>query len=104
MRFRVFRLQKAITHLKVLQIFKQNALIEASLQTGRTHQIRVHLAHIKHPVVGDEAYGFKKQRFNLQGQALHSKFIEFTHPETNKTLHFETDYPTYFQCVLDKIK
>ncbi|MDN5317827.1 MAG: rRNA synthase, partial [Thermoanaerobacterium sp.] len=70
----------ALTLYKVLERYKNNSLIEATIKTGRTHQIRVHMSYIGHPIVGDEVYGYKKQRFNLLGQALHSKLLGLVHP------------------------
>lgn len=92
--------KKAITHFNVIERFKNNTLIEAELETGRTHQIRVHMAYINHPVVGDPTYGFKKQKFNLNGQLLHAKIIGFEHPRTEKYLEFNSNLPEDFLRVL----
>ena len=92
--------RNAITHFKVLERFKNNTLIEAKLETGRTHQIRVHMAYIGHPLVGDPVYGYKKQRFNLKGQALHAKTLGFVHPTTNKYMEFNVSPPEYFEKLL----
>lgn len=90
----------AITHFKVLERYPRNTLIEARLETGRTHQIRVHMASIKHPLVGDEVYGFKKQKFNLNGQALHAKTLGFNHPRTGEYVEFTSNIPEEFEKVL----
>ncbi len=81
--------------------FRNNALLKVNLKTGRTHQIRVHMAHISHPVVGDKTYGYKKQRFNLEGQLLHAAQLEFVHPITNKVVEFSAPLPDDFKKVLD---
>lgn len=84
--------KEAITHIKVLERFKSNTLVEAKLETGRTHQIRVHMAHIRHPVLGDPLYGTKKDG----RQFLHAKALGFEHPMTREALRFETELPEYF--------
>lgn len=76
--------KRAITHYKVIKRFKNNTLIKCILETGRTHQIRVHMAYIGHPLVGDPVYGYKKQRFKLGGQLLHAEKLGFIHPATGK--------------------
>ena len=92
----------AITHFKVLEQFKQNTLIECILETGRTHQIRVHLAYINHPVVNDPAYG--KGKATDFGQMLHSKSIKFKHPRTGKEIFFEIDPPKEFTDKLEELR
>ena len=94
--------KKAITDFKVIKTFANKTLVEFSLQTGRTHQIRVHCKWLGHPIVGDDVYG--KAEKNLKGQLLHSYFIQFSHPRTNEVMHFEAALPTYFQEYLDKLK
>ncbi len=94
--------KEAITHFKVLEQFKNNTLIECILETGRTHQIRVHLAYIGHPVTNDPAYNKKKA--TEFGQMLHSKSIQFKHPRTNKELYFEVEPPQEFQAELEKLR
>lgn len=89
--------KEAVTHFKVLERFKNTTLIECILETGRTHQIRVHLAYIKHPVLNDPTYGKAKTEF---GQMLHSKSIRLKHPRTGKELFFEIEPPKEF---LDKL-
>lgn len=94
--------RNAITHYKVLEQFNHSALVEFELKTGRTHQIRVHSKYLGHPVVGDLTYGFKKQKYKLNGQLLHSKVLIFTHPKTNEIMRFESELPDYFSEVLQK--
>lgn len=96
--------KEAVTHFKVLERFKNNTLVECRLETGRTHQIRVHMAYIHHPLIGDPVYGHKKQRFKLQGQALHAKILGFIHPTTGKYMEFNSQLPAYFEEVLDKLR
>ena len=93
----------SVTHFKVLERFKDATLIECKLETGRTHQIRVHMDYIKHPVVNDPVYGNRKI-FNDFGQMLHSKSIRFVHPVTNEELFFEVDAPKEFYEILDSFK
>ena len=95
--------RRAITHYKVVKRFKEYTLCEFSLKTGRTHQIRVHAKHIGHPVVGDKEYGYKNQKFNLNGQLLHAKTLEFVHPKTNSLVSFSCPLPDYFENILKKI-
>lgn len=96
--------KRAVTHYKVLERFQSNTLVECNLETGRTHQIRVHMAKIGHPLVGDLVYGYKKQRFNLVGQALHAKMLGFIHPTTKKHMEFTSPLPDYFEKLIDKLK
>lgn len=97
----VFR--DAVTHFKVLERFSQYTLIEAQLETGRTHQIRVHMAYIKHPVVGDEVYSSGKNPFSITGQALHAINLELSHPETGERMKFYAALPDYFSSALRKL-
>lgn len=94
----------AITHYKVLERFAvANATyIELTLETGRTHQIRVHMAYLGHPVLGDPVYGRKKDPYKLKGQALHAKVLGFKHPTNNKYLEFDSPLPQYFQQLLER--
>lgn len=94
----------AITDFTVIKRYKNYTLCEFSLKTGRTHQIRVHAKHIGHPIVGDKEYGYKNQKFNLDGQLLHAKRLEFIHPSTNERVGFDSSIPEYFQKVLDSLK
>lgn len=96
--------KEAITNYKVLDRFKSNTLVECRLETGRTHQIRVHMAHLHHPLIGDQVYGYKKQKFKLQGQALHAKNLGFIHPTTGEYMEFDSQLPEYFQDILDKLR
>ena len=92
----------AITHFRVLKQYKENTLLECILETGRTHQIRVHLAYIGHPVNNDPTY-CKKKATDF-GQMLHSKYIEFIHPRTNKLLSFTVDAPKEFQDKINELE
>lgn len=92
--------KNALTHFKVIERFEKYTLIEAKLETGRTHQIRVHMTYINHPVVGDPVYGYKNQKFNLQGQLLFAKKIGFIHPRSGEYLEFEAELPEYFTKIL----
>ena len=92
----------AITHFRVLKQYKENTLLECILETGRTHQIRVHLAYIGHPVNNDPTY-CKKKATDF-GQMLHSKYIEFLHPRTNKLLSFTVDAPKEFQDKINELE
>lgn len=94
----------AVTHYKVLERFGQYTYIQCELETGRTHQIRVHMASIGHPLVGDPVYGPAKQPFKTDGQMLHAKVFGFIHPSTNEYMEFETDLPEYFQLILEKLR
>ena len=94
----------AITDYHVEKRFNGYTLCRFDLQTGRTHQIRVHSKHLGHPVVGDKVYGVKKQKFNLNGQLLHAFRLSFVHPVTLKTMTFEAPLPDYFKEILDKLK
>jgi 23S rRNA pseudouridine1911/1915/1917 synthase len=92
--------RSAVTRYRVIKRYKAQTLVECVLETGRTHQIRVHMAHIGHPVVGDPVYGHKKQRFKLEGQLLHAKKLGFIHPSTREYVEFESPLPDYFVKVL----
>lgn len=92
--------KKAVTHYRVLERFENNTLIEAELETGRTHQIRVHMAYIGHPVVGDTVYGYRKQRFDTNGQLLHARVLGFIHPSKKEYVEFEAPLPDYFEKIL----
>lgn len=97
----------ARTDYTVLEQFrgKDNyAMVQCDLHTGRTHQIRVHMAYIKHPVVGDPVYGSKNQKFNLAGQLLHARKLSFEHPRTHEIMQFEAPLPDYFIAVLENLR
>lgn len=96
--------KNAVTHYEVINRFKKYTLIRLKLETGRTHQIRVHMSHIGHPLLGDIVYGNQKQPFNLTGQTLHAKILGFLHPTTNKYMEFETHLPNYFEDILKKLQ
>ena len=96
--------KEAIPHFKVLKRFEEYTLLELKIDTGRTHQIRVHMAEIGHPVVGDYIYSNGKNPFNVIGQMLHSKEIKFIHPKTKEKVSFEAPIPKYFQDVLDNLE
>ena len=96
--------REAVTHYRVLQRYKGYTHIELTLETGRTHQIRVHMAHIGHPVAGDPVYGGKKYLASLGGQCLHAFYISFVHPVTQKTLTFSAPLPEYFTAFLSRLE
>jgi len=92
--------KEAVTHFIVLERYNNYTLIQAQLETGRTHQIRVHMSYIKHPVTGDPVYGSRNQKYKLNGQLLHAKTIGFIHPNTKKYMEFNSELPDYFNNVL----
>ena len=99
----------AITHIKVTERFGKYTLVKAILETGRTHQIRVHMAYIHHPLVGDELYGFRKQSDKVEGvkvsgQLLHAGTLGFVHPSTGEYMEFHSDLPEVFETVLEKLR
>ena len=96
--------KEAITHYKVLERFGQATYIECRLETGRTHQIRVHMASLGHPLLGDTVYGSSKNPYHLQGQALHAMILGFVHPITGEYLEFEAPLPEYFSKLLEKLR
>lgn len=91
----------AITHYTVLKRFRDYTYVQFKLETGRTHQIRVHMAHINHPLLGDDQYTNRKSKFNLTGQCLHAKTIGFIHPSTKEYVEYEVEEPEYFKHLLD---
>ena len=95
--------KEAITHYKVLKSHGKYTLIECQLETGRTHQIRVHMTSINHPLLGDEVYGPKNCPYNLQGQVLHAKTLGFIHPTTKEYVEFDSELPEYFQKLVDNL-
>lgn len=96
--------KEAVTHYKVIQRFKNYTYIQCQLETGRTHQIRVHMASIKHPLLGDQVYGPQKNPFKLQGQSLHAKIIGIIHPRTNAYIEADAPLPEYFEKLLKKLE
>lgn len=96
--------KEAITHFKVLKRYGDYTLLKLKIDTGRTHQIRVHLAKIGHPVVGDETYSNGKNEFNVHGQMLHSTYLKFKQPITGEELEMRAPLPEYFQKVLEQLK
>ena len=93
--------KEAVTHFKVIKRYYDYTLLRVKIDTGRTHQIRVHMAKIHHPVIGDEVYSNGKNEFNVKGQLLHSTILEFKHPRTGEKLHFEAPLPDEFKNVLE---
>ena len=94
----------AVTHYRVLERFGEYTYIECELETGRTHQIRVHMASIGHPVLGDAVYGPAKCPFKLQGQTLHAKILGIRHPSTREYMEFDAPLPEYFVGLLHRLK
>ena len=98
--------KNAVTYIKVLERFKKSGytLVEATLETGRTHQIRVHMSYIGYPLLGDEVYGKAKNEFGVEGQMLHAKVLGFTHPITKSYLEFNQEEPEEFKQVLNTLR
>ena len=96
--------KEAITHFKVIKRFKNYTYIQCQLETGRTHQIRVHMSSIKHPLVGDSVYGPAKCPFKLQGQTLHAKILGIEHPRTGEYIEADAPLPEYFTTLLKKLE
>ena len=96
--------RSAVTHYKVLERFGDYTYIECELETGRTHQIRVHMASIGHPILGDKIYGPAKCPFKLEGQTLHAKILGITHPSTGKYIEFDAPLPEYFIKLLSTLR
>lgn len=96
--------KEAITHYRVLERFGNATYIECQLETGRTHQIRVHMASIGHPLLGDSTYGSLKNPYHLQGQALHAMVLGFLHPVTKEYMEFTAPLPEYFLKLLEKLR
>ena len=95
--------REAITHFKVLERFGDYTYVACQLDTGRTHQIRVHMASIGHPILGDEVYGSRKKT-SLEGQVLHAKTLGFIHPKTNEYMELDAQLPTYFIELIEKLR
>ncbi len=96
--------RNAITHFEVLERYKGFTFLKIKLETGRTHQIRVHMASINHPLLGDEVYGPKSKPFKSNGQFLHAGTLGFNHPITNEYIEFTSELPDYFKDALDKLR
>lgn len=96
--------RRAVTHYRVLKNFKNFAYIECQLETGRTHQIRVHMSSIGHPLLGDDVYTSAKSPYRLEGQTLHARVLGFIHPRTNEYVEFEAPLPEYFRKILTDLK
>ena len=94
----------AVTHYRVLEVFRGFALCEFELETGRTHQIRVHMASRRHPLLGDAVYGGANSRYPLEGQTLHAMVIGFVHPVTGAYMEFLAPLPDYFEQLLKKLR
>lgn len=94
----------AVTHFEVISRFNKYTLLKLQLETGRTHQIRVHLAYIGFPIVGDDLYGRKNNEFNIHGQLLHAKKLVFIHPKFDEMMEFEADLPEDFKKILKKLE
>ena len=92
--------KEAVTHFRVLERFDKYTLLELKIDTGRTHQIRVHMSYIGFPVVGDLVYSNGKNEFGVEGQMLHAKRLEFVHPTTNKKMELEAELPDYFKEII----
>lgn len=97
--------KEAVTHYRVLQRFRRFTFVECQLETGRTHQIRVHMASIGHPLLGDQVYGPAKMPFSgLQGQTLHAGVLGIIHPSTGEYMEFTAPLPAYFEAILKKLE
>lgn len=95
--------KQALTHFEVLKRYSKYTLFKIKIDTGRTHQIRVHMAEIGHPVIGDMIYSNGKNEFGVEGQMLHAKSLDFKHPITGKELHLEAELPEYFKKILEEL-
>ena len=95
--------KEAITHFDVIKRYKDYTLLDIKIDTGRTHQIRVHMAQIGYPIVGDITYSNGKNPFGVVGQMLHARSLEFIHPITNKKMYLEAPMPKYFEDVLEQL-
>jgi len=96
--------REAFTTYRVLERFSGYSLVECVLKTGRTHQIRVHMSHLGHPIVGDPVYGAKKEAFSLKGQLLHAYKVGFLHPRSGEYMEFESPLPEYYEKILEKLR
>ena len=96
--------REAVTHYRVLERFRKHTYVECRLETGRTHQIRVHMAHIGHPLLGDTVYGSSRDEGKLNGQCLHAMVLGFVHPTTGEYLEFCAPLPEYFEQLLEQLR
>ncbi len=96
--------RRAVTHFKVLERFADTTLLELRLETGRTHQIRVHMSYIGHPLVGDNVYGRKKQKYDFEGQALHAGTLGFIHPGTGEYVEYKAKPPEEFERLIERLR
>ena len=102
-------IREAVTHYRVIAENNGYSLVKFRLETGRTHQIRVHMASIGHPLLGDTVYGGGRSKFEVQnesllsGQCLHARELEFIHPDTKESVHFECQLPEYFKTIIKKL-
>ena len=96
--------KNAVTHFKLIERFPNYTLLEVKIETGRTHQIRVHLSEIGYPIVGDEVYSNGKNEWNVHGQCLHAKSLKFKHPITEKEMCIEAPIPEYFQNIIKELE
>ena len=96
--------RSAVTHWRVLERFGDRTFLRVELETGRTHQIRVHMAYIKHPIVGDEVYGHAKNSLGIVGQALHAGELRLTHPRTGESMCFTAPLPEEMEHALDLLR
>jgi 23S rRNA pseudouridine1911/1915/1917 synthase len=96
--------KNAVTHFKVIERFENYTLLEIKIETGRTHQIRVHLTEIGYPIVGDTVYSNGKNEWGIKGQCLHAKSLKFKHPITGKEMFIEAPLPEYLEKVISELK
>ena len=96
--------KRAVTHYRVLENFDKYSFIECQLETGRTHQIRVHMASIGHPILGNDVYSHAKSGYKLQGQTLHAGVLGFIHPSTGEYMEFKAPLPEYFEKLLKDLR
>ena len=95
--------KNAVTHFEVLKRYDKYTLLKVNIETGRTHQIRVHLSHIGYPIIGDEVYSNGKNEWGVKGQCLHAKSLEFKHPITGKQMKLEAELPQYFKDIIKEL-
>ena len=98
--------KRAVTHFKVIKRYSKDncTLLEVKIETGRTHQIRVHLSEIGHPIIGDQVYSKGKNRWNIEGQCLHARSLKFVHPITKKEMFVEAELPEYFEKIIEELE